>query len=266
LSVAKAIRGRSLEVLESDLTGLPIPARAEVVLEGFLQPNNLRQEGPFGEFFGYYSTDRPMAPVLDVERILRRPDPIVIGSPPGKPPHDYSYWVSILRSALVFDQLVAAGVPGVHGVWVFPLSGSRQLQAVAIEQKFPGHARQAGVVAAQCRAGAQAGRYTVVVDEDIDVTNLDEVMWATVTRSDPARDIEILRRTWGGPVDPLAECLPDQRLFTSRAIIDACRPYEHRDKFPPMAEPSPELRAKVLAKWKGLFGEIGGQGSGAGGS
>lgn len=253
LNVAGVIRGAPVEVLESDLTGLPIPARAEVVLEGFLQPNNLREEGPFGEFFGYYSTDRPRAPVLDVERILRRPDPIVIGSPPGKPPHDYSYWVSILRSALVFDQLVAAGVPGVQGVWVFPLSGSRQLQAVAIQQMFPGHARQAGVVAAQCRAGAQAGRYTVVVDEDIDVTNLEEVMWATVTRSDPDRDIEILRRTWGGPVDPLAECFPEQRLYTSRAIIDACRPYEHRDKFPPVAEPSAELRERVLAKWKDLF-------------
>jgi len=253
LNVAGAVQGRPVEVLESDLTGLPIPAHSEVVLEGFLQPHDLREEGPFGEFFGYYTGGKSVAPVLGVERVLRRKDPIIIGSPPGKPPHDYSYWVSILRSALVFDQVVAAGVPGVQGVWVFPLSGSRQLQAVAIRQMFPGHARQAGVAAAQCRAGAQAGRYTVVVDEDVDPTNLDEVMWATVTRSDPARDIEILHRTWGGPVDPLAECFPEQRLYTSRAIIDACRPYEHLDKFPPVAEPSPELRASVLAKWRELF-------------
>jgi UbiD family decarboxylase len=254
LNVAGVIRGEPVEVLESDLTGLTIPARSEVVIEGFLRPHNLRQEGPFGEFFGYYSTDRPMAPVLDVERVLRRADPILIGSPPGKPPHDYSYWVSILRSALVFDQLVAAGVPGVQGVWVFPFSGSRMLQAVAIKQMFPGHARQAGALAAQCRAGAQAGRYTVVVDEDIDPTNLDEVMWAMATRSDPQRDIDILQRAWGGPVDPLAECFPGQRLYTSRAIIDACRPYEHLDQFPPVAEPSPELRAQVLAKWRNLLG------------
>ena len=260
LNVAGAIRGEPLEVLESDLTGLPIPAYSEAVIEGFLQPNKLREEGPFGEFFGYYSTDLPMAPVLDVERVMHRADPILIGSPPGKPPHDYSFWVSVLRSALVFDQLVAAGVPGVQGVWVFPFSGARMFQAVAIRQMFPGHARQAGVVAAQCRAGAQAGRYTVVVDEDIDPTDLEEVMWAVATRSDPERDIDILRRTWGGPVDPLAERYPNQRLYTSRAIIDACRPYEKRDAFPPVAEPSPELRAQVLAKWRDLLAEAGGRG------
>ena len=252
LNVAGAIQGTPIEVLESDLTGLPIPAQSEVVIEGFLHPNNFREEGPFGEFLGYYSSDRPMVPVLDVKRVLRRSDPILIGSPPGKPPHDYSYWVSILRSALVFDQLVAAGVPGVHGVWAFPLGGSRQLQAVAIKQMFPGHARQAGIIAAQCRAGAQAGRYTVVVDEDIDPTELDEVIWAMVTRSDPDQDIEILRRTWGG-VDPLADCFPEQRFYTSRAIIDACRPYEHMASFPPVAEPSAELRAKVLSKWRDIF-------------
>jgi UbiD family decarboxylase len=255
LNVAGVIRGEPVEVLESDVTGLPIPARSEVVIEGLLRPHKLRAEGPFGEFFGYYSTDRPMAPVLDVQRVLRRADPIIIGSPPGKPPHDYSYWVSILRSALVFDQLVAAGVPGVQALWVFPLSGSRMLQAVAIQQMYPGHSRQAGVVAAQCRAGAQAGRYTIVVDGDIDPTNLDEVMWAVATRSDPQRDIDILQRAWGGPVDPLAECFPEQKLFTSRAIIDACRPYEHLEKFPPVAEPSPELRARVLAKWRDLLSE-----------
>jgi len=253
LNVAGAIQGRPIEVLESDLTGLPIPARSEVIIEGFLRPNNVREEGPFGEFLGYYSSDRPMAPVLDAKRVLRRADPILIGSPPGKPPHDYSYWVSILRSALVFDQLVAAGVPGVHGVWVFPLSGSRQLQAVAIKQMFPGHARQAGMIAAQCRAGAMAGRYTIVVDEDIDPAELDEVIWAMVTRSDPDRDIEILRRTWGLWVDPQADCFPEQRFYTSRAIIDACRPYEHLASFPPVAEPSAELRAKVLSKWRDVF-------------
>jgi UbiD family decarboxylase len=109
------------------------------------------------------------------------------------------------------------------------------------------------MIAAQCRAGAMAGRYTVVIDEDIDPTELDEVIWAMVTRSDPDRDIEILRRTWGLWVDPLADCFPEQRFYTSRAIIDACRPYEHLASFPPVAEPSVELRAKVLSKWRNIF-------------
>ena len=186
-----------------------------------------------------------MAPVLDVKRVLRRADPILIGSPPGKPPHDYSYWVSILRSALVFDQLVAAGVLGVHGVWVLPLSGSRQLQAVAIKQMFPGHARQAGMIAAQCRAGAMAGRYTVVVDEDIEPTELTKSYgpWSRgriqteTSRSSGAPGASGWTRS--------ADCFPEQRFYTSRAIIDACRPYEHLASFPPVAEPSAEeLRAR----------------------
>jgi hypothetical protein len=69
---------------------------------------------------------------------------------------------------------------------------------------------------------------------------------------DPDQDIEILRRTWGG-VDPLADCFPEQRFYTSRAIIDACHPYEHLASFPPVAEPSAELRAKVLSKWRDIF-------------
>jgi len=87
----------------------------------------------------------------------------------------------------------------------------------------------------------------VVVDEDVDVTDLQEVMWAVCTRSDPEESIDIVRRCWSGPLDPRIP--PDRKGFNSRAVIDATRPFEWKDRFPPVACSSPEVRERVLAKW-----------------
>ena len=84
-------------------------------------------------------------------------------------------------------------------------------------------------------------------DWDIDVMNLEEVMWAICTRCDPEKDIDILHRCWSGPLDPIIP--PGQKGLNSRAIIDATRPFEWRDQFPRVAESSPERRAEVLKKW-----------------
>ncbi|MDO8689954.1 MAG: UbiD family decarboxylase, partial [Dehalococcoidia bacterium] len=95
--------------------------------------------------------------------------------------------------------------------------------------------------------GAYMGRYVVVVDEDIDPSNLEEVLWAISTRSDPARSIDILHRCWSGALDsaiPVAD-----KGFNSRALIDACRPYEWKDKFAPVVGTSPELREKVFKRF-----------------
>ncbi|MFQ5852280.1 MAG: hypothetical protein ACE5JU_17075, partial [Candidatus Binatia bacterium] len=114
--------------------------------------------------------------------------------------------------------------------------------------RYPGHAKQAAIVACQCHAGAYLGRYAVVVDDDIDVTSLDEVVWAICTRSDPASSIDVLRRTWSGPLDPI---IPrGQKGFNSRAIIDATRPFEWRDSFPPVSQIGPETRKRVESKWR----------------
>ena len=125
------------------------------------------------------------------------------------------------------------------------------MQVVSIKQRYAGHARQAALVASQCRAGGYMRRYTVVVDEDIDPSNLEEVMWAVTTRSDPEQDIEILRRCWSGPLDP---AVPFDRNgfkgFQSRAIIDACRPYEWRAEFSPVVGATPELLTRVRDRWK----------------
>jgi 4-hydroxy-3-polyprenylbenzoate decarboxylase len=132
-------------------------------------------------------------------------------------------------------------------VWAHP-AGGRFLTIISIHQRYPGHAKQAAVLASQCRSGAYLGRYVVVVDDDIDITNSEEVLWAISSRSDPAESIEILRRTWSGPLDPR---IPrDEAGHNSRAVVDATRPYEWREKFPKVSGPSRELKQSVAEKWQ----------------
>ena len=107
------------------------------------------------------------------------------------------------------------------------------------------------MIASQNHTGAYLGRYVVVVDDDIDVADLNDVLWAMCTRCDPADSIDILRRTWSGPLDPI---IPrDQKGHNSRAIIDACRPYEWIKDFPPVSGASPELKEEVLEKYGGYL-------------
>ena len=88
----------------------------------------------------------------------------------------------------------------------------------------------------------------------IDPSNLTDVMWAVATRSDPARDIQILERTYGTKVDPVMHTLEGKVPYASRAIIDACRCFEHRETFPPVAEISPEFERDIRKKWHTLLG------------
>src|SRR5207302_2469790 len=106
----------------------------------------------------------------------------------------------------------------------------RLLNAVSIEQRYAGHSRQAGHVAAMCRVGAYLGRIVIVVDEDIDVTDINDVMWAVVTRSDPERSLDIINRAWSGPLDPAIA--PDVKGHNSRMIIYLSLPLELRVQFP----------------------------------
>ncbi|HEX6318602.1 MAG TPA: UbiD family decarboxylase [Burkholderiales bacterium] len=242
-----------VSVIRGELTGLPFPAASEIVLEGFVQPNDERTEGPFGEFHGYYPGKAGTAPVVTLERIYYRNDPILMGSPPAKPPNDYSYSKAVMRSALLHDALAAAGVPDVKAVWAHEIGGARMFNVVAIKQRYAGHARQAGHILSQCGVGAYMSRYSVVVDEDIDPANLQEVMWAVATRTDPAIDIDIIQRGMGSKNDPMFVAYRYDAPFSSKAIIDACRPWDHLHEFPAVAEASKALQEKTRAKWKDLL-------------
>ena len=242
---AGAIKGEPIEVVPGPVTGLPVPARSELVIEGVMTREDAQKEGPFGEFTGYYASGTRPQPVIRVKSVLHRNDPILLGAPPGRPPSTLHMY--LLHSATLWDAIESAGVPDVCGVWQHHMAPNWMLTVVSIQQRYPGHARQAGLVASQAQGGAYMGRYVIVVDEDIDPSNIEDVIWAMTTRSDPEKDIEIVRRCWSGPLDPI---IPEgNKGLNSRAIIDACRPYEWRDQFPPVVEVEPELRKRVLAKW-----------------
>lgn len=248
---AGAARGEPVEVIKGKYTGLPIPARAEIAIEGFAHYDDLEDEGPFGEWTGYYASGSRMEPRITIKAIYHRNNPIILGSPPNRPPDELSCYRSFMRSPLLKEEIEKAGVPDIVAAWCHEAGGARLLLAVSIRQRYPGHATQAGHIASQCHVGAYAGRYVVVVDDDIDVTNLEEVIWAMCTRSDPANDIDIIHRAWSTSLDPTIS--PEQRakgaLWNSRGIIDACRPFEWRDKFPQVNMPSPEVRKKTIEKW-----------------
>jgi 4-hydroxy-3-polyprenylbenzoate decarboxylase len=124
----------------------------------------------------------------------------------------------------------------------------RFLTVISIRQRYPGHARQAALIASQCQGAAYLGRYVVVVDDDIDAYDIDDVLWAMCSRADPVDSAEILRRCWSGPLDPIIP--PERKGFSSRMIIDACRPFEWRDQFPPPAQISAARQQAVIEKWK----------------
>ncbi len=219
---------------KAPITGLPVPANAEIVIEGFVQPGNVKPEGPFGEWMGYYGSDVRDEPVMDIKAIYHRNNPILLGCAPQRPPDEIARYRALTRSAIVRENIVKAGVPDVVAAWAHEIGTARLLLGVAIKQRYPGHAAQAGHVAAMCHSGAYAGRYVIVTDDDIDVSNLEELIWAMLTRSDPATSIDIIHNAWSTPLDPRIE--PERKAkgdFTnSRAIIDACRPWHWRDKFP----------------------------------
>ncbi len=248
-----AIFGKPVPVIPGEITGLPIPAGSEFSIEGFSPPDERRDEGPYGEYTGYYASGREKEPVIHVKALYHRNDPIILGAMPARPPHDYSYFMSAMKSANVKDSLKKDGIPDVKGVWYHEVSGINFFTVVSIKQRYPGHARQAGFMACQCRAGGTSmGRYVVVVDDDIDPSDLDQVIWAISTRSNPEKDIDIIRNTYTGPLDPIYP-KSAKISFGSRAVIDACRPFDWIDEFPRVVQSSDEERNKVLKKWKGLF-------------
>jgi 4-hydroxy-3-polyprenylbenzoate decarboxylase len=237
------INGAPIEVFISDLTGLPLPARAEIVLEGFLYPDETFAEGPFGEFTGYYAAQARPAPVMEVTAVHHRSDPILLGSPPMKPPR--FHFGLPLRAATIWQNLEAAGVTDVVGAWQHV---SQLMTVVALKQRYDGHAKRAALIAA---AHSYMARIVVVVDEDIDPANLNDVMWAVATRCEPSEQIDIIRNAWSSALDPR---IPQEQKLAgmtahSKVIIEACRPFSWLDKFPPASALSLEEAKAIEEKW-----------------
>ncbi len=217
-----------------------------------------RIEGPFGECPGYYAHGATAEPVIRVKALYFRSDPILAGAPPLKP-LDSPFGVSI-SAAAIWNYLDKADVPDIRGVWCHvgddAPGGGTPFIVVSLKQRYQGHAQQAGIAALGCRAGNYHGRFLIVVDEDIDPADLGEVIWAISTRCDPKSAITIVDGCWSTLLDPV---IPPERkeagdLVNSRAILNACRPYAWKERFPPVNTLSPELRKKDEAKWRSVLG------------
>ena len=239
---AGAIRGRPLEVLAAPLTGLPVPARAEIVLEGHLV-NETLAEGPFGEFTGYYAADKRPAPVMKVEAMHWRNDPILLGSPPMKPPR--FHFGLPFRAASMWSQLEAAGVTDVVGAWQHV---AQLMTVIALKQRYAGHAKRAGLIAA---AQSYMGRIVVTVDEDVDPSNLADVMWAVTTRCEPSEQVDIVKSAWSSGLDP--RITPEARArgetSHSKMIIDACKPFGWKDRYPRTSALTAQEARAIRDKW-----------------
>ena len=245
---AGGLLGESIRTINGPKTGLPIPAEAEIAFEGFVYPDDLIDEGPLGEWTGYYAGGKKKEPAIRIETFWHRDNPILTGAIPGIPPNDDTFYRGTARAGVVWHELEAAGVPEIKGVWSHEAGGSRMWLTVAIKQQYAGHSKQAGYIASQCHAGAYANRVVVVVDEDINPADMDKVVWAICTRCDPKDDVDILKHCWSTTLDPMAYP-PERRNMNSRMIIDACVPWNRMQEWPDTVTNTPPLEAKVREKF-----------------
>jgi UbiD family decarboxylase len=248
--VAGALRGEPVEVIRAPETGLPIPAYAEIVVEGEMPPieEESAMEGPFGEWPGYYTHTGPET-VMRVKRIMHRNNPILMGAPPMIPTTTPGYQALPLAAAVAtWDHLESAGVPNIRGVWAFARS---LMIVVSLEQRYEGQAMQALLAATGRRRIGGMERYFVVVDEDIDPSDLNQVLWAMCTRTDPAESIQILR-TRTTDIDPRLS--PQKRAAKDFSmgimLIDACKPFGWKDEYARSNRFDDAYRADLRERWK----------------
>jgi len=248
--LAGHFRGAPIEVIREEFTGLPIPATAEIVLAGYIPPRSeeTRMEGPFGEFTGYYASGARPEPVIHVQALYHRNNPIILGVPPEK--YRGSTWHFGLpsSSSRQKEMLKRAGIEDVLDIWQAAWPG---VTVVQVRQRYAGHA----IKAAMQLVGDYTTRFIILVDEDINPRDPHEVFWALGTRCDPATAIQTITGLRSTPLDPI---MPQEKkdrgdLTSSCAIINACKPYEWKDNFPITNIASPEQRQAVLTKWKELF-------------
>jgi len=256
LSVAGWLRGEPVEVLKGEKTGLPIPAHAEIVVEGEIPPieKEARPEGPFGERTGYYATGTRNEPVVRVASLMHRNDPIIQGDPPLKPVPGMDHFGIPLPAAGVWSALDSAGIQDIRGVWLHGPFAT----VIALKQRYEGHARQAAAIALGVRATVHLGRFVILVDDDIDPSDLSDVFWAITTRCDPAEQTEVLKGFPTSGINPrVAPADREEGHFvSSKMIIDACRPFRWIKDFPGTNTISAEKKRSVSKKWHDLLSRL----------
>ena len=187
--VVGSLRGESVNTVKSKLFGLPIPAQAEIVLEGEIDPNNLRNEGPFGEYTGYYTEEliKPIPkPALDVKQVYYRNNPILWETSVGRPVGDQHMLYAFTRNASLWIDLENMKIPGIKSVYTLPEASGRFIVVISVQQMYPGHADQVGAAVIASNTGSYGIKMVIIVDDDIEADDLPRVWWALGTRFNPA--------------------------------------------------------------------------------
>jgi len=249
--VAGFLRGAPVDLTKCETVDLEVPATSEIVLEGHINLDELRSEGPFGDHTGFYSLE-DLYPVFHVTCVTHRKDPIYATTIVGKPPQEDAYLgkaverIFLPMMKLTIPELVDINMP-IEGVF-------HNLMIVSIRKSYPGQARK--VMNAIWSLGqAMFTKCIVVVDEDVDVQDLADVTLKVLNHIDPERDIQFTL----GAVDSLdhASRLPD---FGSKMGIDATRKWASegfRRPWPNEIVMDPKTKALVDSKWKALAKELG---------
>ncbi len=245
---AGLLRGAKTEVTKCLGNDLQVPASAEIVLEGVIHPGETALEGPYGDHTGYYN-EQETFPVFTVERITLRRDPIYHSTYTGKPPDE----PAILGVALneVFVPLLQKQFPEITDFYLPPEGCSYRMAVVSMKKQYPGHAKRVMFGVWSFLRQFMYTKFILVTDDDVDVRDWKEVMWALTTRVDPARDTLLVENT---PIDYLDFASPVSGLG-SKMGIDAT------NKWP--GETSREwgtpivMDAAVKARVDAMWGELG---------
>jgi len=229
------------------------------VIEGVLEPGSMKGEGPFGEFTGYYGRPEGDAPLVKITALHHRNQPIMTNALMADYPScEQSGFFAIIRSARVWNDFDKLGIPGIEGVYCHPAAaGGWGMTVISLEQRYAGHAAQALALAAQVPGGAYYTKWIIAVDEDVDPCDMDQVLWAMASRSNPIDDIDILRNTWSTQLDP-SQYPPENRPYGSKALINACKDHKNLKNFSKRTMLSKEIYDKVSADWErlGLPGDV----------
>jgi 4-hydroxy-3-polyprenylbenzoate decarboxylase len=209
---AGLLRGGKTEVAKSLLSNLQIPARAEIILEGFIYADDEADEGPFGDHTGYYN-EVERFPVFTVEAITSRKDPIYHSTYTGRPPDE----PSVLGLALneVFIPLLQKQFPEIVDFYLPAEGCSYRVAVVSMKKQYPGHAKRVMMGVWSYLRQFMYTKFVIVVDDDIDVRNWEDVIWAISTRVDPARDLTIIEHT---PIDYLDFASPVSGLGSKMGL------------------------------------------------
>ena len=244
---AGLLRGSKTDVVKSLTNDLQVPASAEIVLEGVIEPGEFADEGPYGDHTGYYN-EIEQFPVFTVKRITHRKDPIYHSTYTGRPPDEPAMLGMALNE--VFVPLLQKQFPEIVDFYLPPEGCSYRMAVVSIRKQYPGHAKRIMMGIWSFLRQFMYTKFVVVVDDDINIRQWEDVIWAITTRMDPVRDTVLMANT---PIDYLDFASPVSGMG-SKMGFDATNKWEAETtrKWGTPIEMSAEVKNRVDQLWKEL--------------